>query len=380
MTKFYSLFFLLAISFLSCKSVSKSYQKGNYADAIEIGLKKLQKDPYDRATLNLVKSAYNDAVNQHESQVRSLSNTKNDSRYGSIFREYEQLQRFYTLIHQYPQISDILRPVDYSGYLETYGAKAVEYHTDNAEKWESEATKVAYRQAYNEYNQALHYQPYNTDLKKRREQAYNSAVTRILVTPIQNYGGYNYYDRYQLDNFQNDIMRTLSFNMGSSFVKFYNEWDLRSQNVEPDQVMELNLGRIIMGQPYDERSSRQVSKQVVTKEIVYKPDSVVKEYSTVRATITTTKRNLLSQADLYITLRDPRGRIIWNDRFTGGHRWQTEFTSYTGDERALSDSDRAMLKNQQTYNPPREEEIMSQLYREIQNELSRRLQGYYSRY
>jgi hypothetical protein len=380
MTKLYILTLLLSVSLLACKTASKSYQKGNYADALELGLKKLQKDPYDRNTLDLVKSAYNNAVDQHQQQIRSLSAYKEDSRYGSIFREYEELQRLYTIIHQYPSFIKDLNPSDYSDYLNTYGTKAVEYHTANAEKMEAQATKTAYREAYNQYKEALYYQPNNMELKKKRDEAYDAAVTKILVTPIQNYGHYNYYDRYQLDNFEKEIMRTLAYNLGSSFVRFYSDWDLRSRNMEPDQVMELNLDRTIMGQPYNERSSREVSKQVVVKEIVYKPDSIVKEYGSVHATITTTKRNILSQADLYITLRDSRGRILWNDRFTGAYRWQNQFVSYTGDERALSDADKSLLKNQKQMNNPREEEIMSQLYTEIQNELSRRLQNYYNRY
>jgi hypothetical protein len=162
-------------------------------------------------------------------------------------------------------------------------------------------------------------------------------------------------------------------------VRFYSEYELRNKNLEPDQVMELNLGRITIGQPYDQRSTRDVSKEVVIKETVYKPDSVVKQYSTVRARITTTKRTLLSQGDLYITVRDTKGRILWNDRFTGEHRWATEFSTYTGDERALSEADKSRLNDNNRNDYPREEEIMEELYQRIQNDLSFRLRNYFSR-
>ena len=54
MTKFY---FLLAAAcfFISCKSVTKSYNKGDYAEVIELGVKKMQKDPYDSETRDLIK-------------------------------------------------------------------------------------------------------------------------------------------------------------------------------------------------------------------------------------------------------------------------------------------------------------------------------------
>jgi hypothetical protein len=81
-----------------------------------------------------------------------------------------------------------------------------------------------------------------------------------------------------------------------------------------------------------------------------------------------------------MTIRDDKGRIVWNDRFTGQHRWQTEFATFTGDERALSENDRALLNRNPNQNVPREDEITAELYRQIQNDLSGRLRGYYSRY
>ncbi|HYC29824.1 MAG TPA: hypothetical protein VEB42_13420, partial [Chitinophagaceae bacterium] len=165
----------------------------------------------------------------------------------------------------------------------------------------------------------------------------------------------------------------------NDFVRFYTEWEARDRDINADQVMDLNLSRISIGQPFDNKTTREVSKEVVVKEIVHRPDSVTKQYATVKAKIITTKRTLVSQGDLYITLRDTKGRVVWNDRFTGEHKWQTEFVTYTGDERALTDSDKKLLdKNGST--PPSEERIMEELMRQIQNDLSHRLRGYYTRY
>jgi hypothetical protein len=81
-----------------------------------------------------------------------------------------------------------------------------------------------------------------------------------------------------------------------------------------------------------------------------------------------------------MTIRDVRGSVIWNDRFTGQHRWQTEFATYTGDERALSQADRDQLNRSPNRNVPSEDVIMSELYRQIQIDLSNRLRGYYARF
>ena len=378
MTKFYLL--LIAASFLvRCKSVSKAYNKGDYADVIQLGVKKLQKDPNDTETKDLVKTAYTYVVNQHQEAIRNLSNSNSDKRYESILKEYNRLQDLYNTIQQAPALANAINPTNYSDCVQTYRDKVADQHLENAEKWMEQGTKQAYKNAYDEFRYALRYRD-NMVIKAKRDEAYNAALTKVLIVPIQNYGSYGYNSSYQLQQFQNEVMRTLAYNMNNDFVKFFSEWDLRNNNIEPDQILEMNLGRIRIGQPYDQRSQREVTKEVVIKEIVYKPDSVVKQYGTVRAIITTTKRTSLSEGDLYLSLRDPKGRTLWNDRFTGQHRWQTEFATYTGDERALSESDKTLLnRNSNNYNTPREDEIMAELYRQIQNDMSYRLRNYFSR-
>jgi hypothetical protein len=378
MTKLYSLVFVGSLFFMfSCKTASKSYQKGDYTDAIERGVKKLQKDPYDYETRDLVQKSYNYTVNEYEDQIRILSNSNTDSRFEKIYSQYAALQNLYQTVHAYPAVAQIIKTRDYSEFVASYRDKAAEAHLDKAAKWMSEGTKESYREAYKEYNVALQYRNEDFNLRRKRDSVYNIAITKVLVAPIQNLGGSQYGSAYQLQNFQRDVIRTLSYNMNNEFVKFYNDFEAKSNNVTPDQIMELNLSRISIGQPNDNKTTREISKEVVTKETVYKEDSVIKQYSTVKARITTTKRILLSQGDLYITVRDTKGMVIWNDRFTGEHKWQAEFSSYTGDERALSDTDKTQL-NQSQYNPPTEDQIMQELLRQIQNDLTNRLRSYYT--
>lgn len=379
MTKLYLSFLSCLLFFAACKTASKAYNKGDYADAIELGVKKLQKDPADAATLDLVKSAYGFAVNQSEATIRSLSGSSGDNRYEAILREYNRLQDLYETLHLSPVTAKAISPVDYTSYVETYRNKTADVHLASAERWMNEGTKKAYREAYNEYGYVLRYRN-NGEIRRKRDDAYNLALTKILVVPIQNYGGYSYHSSFQLQQFQADVMRTLAYNLSDNFVRFYSDLELRTQNLEPDQVLELNLGRISIGRPYDQSTQREVSKEVVVRETVYKPDSVVKQYATVRAKMMTTRRTLLSEGELYLTLRDWQGRILWTDRFTGQHRWQTEFASFTGDERALSETDRSQLNRNNNERPPGEEEIMSELYRQIEQDLSSRLRGYFARF
>jgi len=188
MTKFYFLLFAALFFLGSCKTPTKAYNKGDYADAIELGVKKIQKDPYDAETNDLVKSAYTFAVNQHEDAIRSLSNSNNEDRYEAILREYNKLQDLYNTIQQSPVTANSIKPRNYSEYVQTYRDKAADIHLASAEKWMDEGTKQAFRNAYNEYRSALRYRD-NMVIRTKRDEAYNAAITKVLVVPIQNYGG-----------------------------------------------------------------------------------------------------------------------------------------------------------------------------------------------
>lgn len=383
MDKLYSVLLLSTLYLLSCKSASKAYDKGNYNDAIDISLKKLQKDPNDYDAKTVLQNAYKSAVEQHENRIRIQANSKNELRYERIYGEYVALQRLHDKVNRYPSAAKAVNPQDYSEYIETYRNKVADLHEEKGERWMADAAKgkVAFREAYYAFNKALQFRPDNSDLRQKRDSAYYKALTKVLVVPVQYYGGgygsgsYS----YQLRNFHESILRTLAYNAGGDFVKFYSEWDLRNKNLEADQILELNLNRVNFGQPYDEKNVREVSKEVVVKEIVHKTDSVTKQYGKVYARITTVKRTMISQGDLFITIRDTKGRTMWSDRFTGEHRWQTEFSSYTGDERALSESDKNLV-NKQTTDYPREEVVMEELLREIQTDLSNRMRNYYARF
>lgn len=383
MTKFYSFILVLAVAVTACKTPSKAYDKGDYKEAIELAVKRLQKDPSDGETKALVQNAYKRAVDEREDNIRMLSKNTAESRYEQIYFEYRQLQSLYTLIRQQPALSNVVKPTDYSDYITTYQNKAAEVYDEKGEDVIEQGNKRSYQQAYSYFQKALQFKPNDATLKQKAQESYDMAITKIVVLPMtdQYAGGYRYNTDYRFRNFEDDLIRNLRYSANNVFVKFYTEWDARSQKIEPDEVLEMRMGRMIIGQPYEQYSTRNVSKEVVIKETIYKPDSVVKQYGKVTAQITTTRRTMVSEGDMYVTSRDKQGRILWNDIFRGEHRWQVEFSTYRGDERALSESDKAQLNSRNDlYNTPREEEIMEQILRDISYDMQYRVKNYYARY
>lgn len=381
MRNFYILAVLVTFLFSACKSASKLYEKGNYNDAIDASIKKLQKNPYDGEARDVLKRSYAYAVSRHEDEIRILSNNGNENRFDQIYRQYNELQGLYEKTRRYPSIFQFLKPVDYSSYVQTYKDKAADVYFQKGLTWMEGEDKRSFREAYQAFRSASYYKPDDIEIKRKLEEAYDAALVKVLVIPLDGYNSSYYYanNSYQMRNFQDKVLRSLNNNGHNSFTRFFTESEARNKRITPDEVVEMKMGKMMIGQPYDQSSTKQVSKDVVVKEIVHGKDSTSKEYAKVNAKITTTKRTLVSEVDMFITTREPNGKILWTDNFKGEHRWQTEFATYTGDERALSESDKTVL-NKKGANAPKEEEVADELLRKLEIDIASRLRNYYSRY
>ena len=379
-SKLYLFLFISGIILLGCKTANRAFDNGNYLDAINLAIKKLQKNPNDGESKALAQAAYKKAVESRESNIRSLSTSNDELHYEKIYNEYRGLQQLYVLIQKENVLRGVVQPTDYSEYLLTYKGKSGEVLYQKGLTKMEQRDKAGYREAYRHFQKALQFISHDS-IARKKDEAYQAAVVKIVILPMNNNNyGYQYSSNsYHLKNFEQNLVRNLQFSQSNEFIKFYSDWDARAENIEADEVLEMYLNRLEIGRPYDQHSTRNVSKEIVVKETVYKPDSVVKQYARVSAQLTVTRRTLVSEGDLYINARDMGGRILWSDMVRGEHRWQTEFATYRGDERALSESDRALI-NRYDGNTPREDEVMEALLRQIENELQYRLKSHFNRY
>ena len=378
MKKIYTMFGLVTFVLIAgCKTAAKLYDKGNYDEAVELAVKKLQKKPDDEMR-SLLQSAYQYAVNDHETRIRQHSDNTNELRFEWIYAEYSSLQRLYEAIHRSPEALAVVNPVDYSSYMNTYADKAATTRFDRGMVWMDKGDKMSFRNAFSEFELALRYRPGDLTIMDRKNEAFELAVINVVVMPVEDHRyRFSAYHDNAISNFDNEILRQLQHNTGNRFVRLYSPWEARNQNIQADQFIDIRFSTMNIGRTRDEHVIREVSKEIVVKETVYKPDSVVKEYKKVYAKIRTTKRTMFSDGNLQLNIRDHNGRWVWSDHLQGNHNWYTEFSTFTGDERALSETDKQLVNSRQEY-PPHEDEIIRCIVNEINNNMMYRLRNYYS--
>ncbi|HMK26770.1 MAG TPA: hypothetical protein VK483_12140 [Chitinophagaceae bacterium] len=379
--KLYTLSFIaVSILFVSCKTASKLYEKGNYDEAVELAAKKLQKDPNDPKLLDIIQNSYSYAVNDHENRIRSNSESSNELRWEWMYNEYASLQKMHDAIYRVPSVFNLIKPVDYSSELVDYGEKAGDVRYERGLVFMQSYDKQSFRNAYREFQVAQKFKPGNIEVLQKMNEAYEYAVTNVVILPMEQEYGFRYSSyTNSYSNFNDQLLRNLQFNSGNEFLKFYSDWDASSRNIRADLVLDMRLTTLNIGRYHDDRSKRQVSKEVVIKETVYRPDSIVKEYGKVYADITTTRRTMQSDAMLQVNVRDANGGWLWSDNVNSNYSWSTEFATYTGDARALSESDKQLVDRRQEQ-APHEEEIIRCLLDEINNNALYRIKNYFSRY
>lgn len=373
--KLYSFFFLLAITFVSCKNAEKLYRQGRYDEAVEQAAKKLSKKPGDAATLDILQNAYRYAVSDHEKKIENYTNSNSDLRWENIYREYISLQNLYEAIHRSPSVYEVVQPTDYSSFVTTYKEEAGNVRYERGLELMDQNTKKGYRDAYNEFQKALSLKPGDLSIKQKLDEAFANAVTNVVILPPSRFGfQYSSYF-YDFNSFNYDMLRYLNNNNRSQFLRFYSPNE--AVNMRADNVAEMRFSDINIGRYRDQRSTREVSKQIVGKERVIKADSVVKEYITVKAKITTIRRELQADGLLQATIRDIDNRYLWSDTYRSDYRWVYSFAIYTGDERALSDEDKKII-NQREQFPPSNDEIIRVIMNDILNKAQCGISDYYN--
>ena len=271
------LFFGTTLLLYSCKSAEKMYQKGNYESAVQLAAKKLSKKPNDAETLEILQNAYRYAVDDHEARIRNLATTTSELKYEQMLNEYYSLQGLYESIRRSPNVYEKVNPTDYSSFITTYQQEASNARVGRGDALMNSNNKLAFRDAYYEFQKALALKPGDIGIRQKMDDAYANAVTNVVIQPLTRYGFQ--YTSYNFDyaNFDNSMMRYLTSNSRNTFVQYFSGGEANGMNIRADNIVDLKFSDVNIGRYRDSRDTREVTKQVVIKETVITKDSTVKE-------------------------------------------------------------------------------------------------------
>jgi hypothetical protein len=360
------------IFFAACKSTKKLFEEGQYDKALYSALDDLRKKPDNAIAASILPQAYNEAVNKYENAIAAANTgTRNAQKLDIIYKDYVALQKMYTAIAATPAAFSHVTAKNYASAVSAAADNAAEYSYSRGMDLLQRGDRINAQKAYENFKQVSYYVQGYKDIDDRKAEAYNLAIINVIVDKFdQRFNNYQVNANY----FQNDIVYSLN-NIGNShYYKFYNTSEAGTRDVRADQFMDINVYDIWFGQMGSSRESYTVSNDITEKDD--KDAKKTKTY-TVTATVNVTRRVIDSRASMDYRIMDAASRrMVGSDRVFAHYTWEKLTGSYTGDQRALSDKDWAIIRGAYS-NQPGYDELYRELTRQLMNQFDNRMRSIY---
>lgn len=363
----------VCLTYFSCKSTTKLYDEGKYERAFYSAVDDLKKNPSNTSARQVLPDAYEQASNQLLNSISTAkSGTQTGEKIDRVYNSYSALQKMYNAVNTSSVLRGLVEPVDYANDLSNAAEQGAAFHYDRGRGFINQGDKKNAQKAYEDFKITEKYIPGYKDVSQLKEEAFDAAITNVVVNNMQQqFGGYSINGAF----LETDILNSLNSTGRNYYYIFYRLNDAQFKQVRVDQFMDLMMYDIWFGNLATDTYSYDVSKTI--KETI--PDTKETRSTTVTATVRVTRRIIDSRAAMDCRISDAQSRrIIFTERFPARYTWEKLTGSYTGDSRALSDKDKAII-NGAYNNPPDYNELYRELTRQIMNNFSTRMRQLYGR-
>jgi hypothetical protein len=379
MMRLFSTVLIISLLLISCSTGKKAYERGDYYNATIKAVHRLRSNPDSPKALDAVKNSYPMALKYFQGKIDYALNANRPFKYSEIVDYYELMNHLSDEVSRCPAALKLFPDVNFfTSELSQARNLAAGEQYDAGLKNEKVNTRLAWKEAYFNYQQADCYVPGYKDVKDRMQNARYNATFKVIVEQI------TVPRSYQLtsDFFLNQVIESLTTSRPNEFVAYYSPESASKAGIShPDQVLRMNFDEFVIGQVYDKEIITEVSRDSVEVGSVTLPDGTVKKvYNTVKAKLTSYRREIISNGVLDVTIIDfPLNSVVSQRKFPGQFVWFTEWSTFNGDERALN-SDQLALCNRKPVPPPRPQELFIEFTKPIFNQLTPFLRDFYRKY
>lgn len=354
----------------SCKTSKDYLSRGDEDKTLFDIVKRLNKRSGDEDAAKALPQVYTQVQGKHLKKIDALKNSNELGRWDKLLEEYNALQNMYDAINNSDGAYGLVKPINYQNDIYSIKQQAADVYYEQGLTLLQSQYRGDAKKAYNYFKKADKWVPGYKDAKLKMDEAFTNATINVVINPVQdnsfffNTGGwgnsgYNYSNEY----FQQNLIRDLGGKYANRYpAKFYTEWEARRENIQPDWVVDLTLRNMDIPRPTSYNYNRNVSKQVEAGRDT--SGNII--YQTVTATLIINKQSFTARGQMDVNIVDvaTRKNISYNS-YRDDYRWEEERATYTGDSRALSDNDWAIINNSRYNQQPGKEEVLNELYRKI---------------
>ena len=371
--------FIICLLLLSCSSGKKAFERGDYYNATLQAVNRLRSNTNSEKALQAVKESYPMSLTYFQGKIDYALSTNSQFKYSEIVNFYEKMNRLSDEISRCPAALNLFPRLNYyTSELEQTRKLAAEEQYNAGLVNEKMNTRLSWKDAYLNYQQADRFAPGYKDVKSHMAEAKYNATLKVIVEQIPVPG------KYQLtsDFFLQQIIENLMRYRPNEFVEYFSpESAAKSGIKKPDQLLKMSFDDFVIGQVYDKESVREVSRDSVEVGTVTLADGKkMKAYNTVKAKLTVYHRELSSRGVLDVTIVDLyNNNIVSQRKFPGEFVWFTEWGSFNGDGRALNDKQHDICKHK-PIPAPGSQDLFVEFTKPIFNQVTPFLKSFYKQF
>lgn len=359
-------FLALFLFLVACSSKKGFLERSNSDKALQDAVKKLNKNPNDEEASAAVPQLYKMIQIKHLDKIKALNLSQQVDKWDGLLNEYQALQDVYSCIINSVPAYKLVTPESYATKIyETKDQGASAYY-DQGEQYFKQAGRSNAIAAYNSFKQIEKFVPGYKDVQDKLELAFQKATVNVVIKPVQsnanifNAGWGNSGNNYSNQYFQYNLLNDLNSNNKYPAV-FYNLKEAQQLNINTDWTVDFTLKSLNIPNPTNSYSSRTVSSSIqIGTDTSGRP-----VYNTVYATINTSTASFVAKGNMEMNVKElSTNKNILLRSYTQEYKWVLETATFTGDKRALSNSDWNLINNSGT-DAPRKEEVLVEIYKKI---------------
>lgn len=373
------LFFTLVVILSACSSGKKAYERGDYYSAVSKAVNRLRQNPDHNKSAETLQEAYPLALEYYESQARNEIASNTDFKWKNAIQSYNYLNQLYEQIRQCPGCLKVVpNPRNYYAEIGPLKEKAAEESYAAGINSLMKGTRTDAKQAYYNFADAQAFVPGYKEVISYLEKAKDVATLKVILEQIPVPARYNLSGGF----FQDRVEEYLHTNYSDmSFIRFYTPKEAQLVKLEqPDQILRIQFDDFSVGNTMLKEKEETVSRDSVRVGEVKMEGKVVPVYNTVKAKLTTTRKEVLSNGLLSMVVVDAKTNgILSHKKFTGEFVWVNSWARYNGDERALTNQQLQLCKQAEAQ-PPGAQDLFLEFSKPIYNQLVPALRSFYQNY
>jgi hypothetical protein len=294
MKKTYQILLLgfVALLAVSCSTGYNTYKKGDYYKACMESIERLRSNSHsEKAQYVLVKS-YPLAKKTALREIENAQIANGSDKYDVLVYQYDRMNQLASAIYACPKAAELIpQPTEYVAELSNAKQMAAEQAYQMGIKAIEANTMEQARMGFQFFNKANEYVYGYKDVIHKIEEARYYATLRVIVQKPYTSNRF----QYSADFFYNNLLAEMSHATKNRFVRFYSPEEASAENMNnPHQYIVLNFEDFSVGNIRETSNTIDMKRDSVIVGTVTVEGKKYNTYNTVRAKLTTIRRDISS--------------------------------------------------------------------------------------